>query len=113
MTAAALAQTNGSHSNGFRPMAPPSDPWLQSSVQQFFTAFNWENQTPQVQQIKLVTAPLGDSPPLSMTLSVSQFLGAFNWDGAEVAAASTSLDDPLFSATADDGFTLDGFSDLF
>ncbi len=108
MTAATLTPTNGT-----RAMAAP-DAWLQSSVQQFFGAINWEDQAPTVQPaIKFGATPQEQAGPLSMSLKVGQFFGAVNWDGTEIAAAVHSLEEQLPPGAAEDGFTLDGFSDLF
>jgi hypothetical protein len=96
--------------NGSVPAAP-SDTWLQSSVQKFFSSFNWEDNTPEVQEIKLTSQE--NSGPLSLTLSVNQFFAAVNWDGAAIApATSASLSQPT-SATLQEDLTLDGFSDFF
>lgn len=96
--------------NGTKPKAQPAS-WLQSSVQTFFTGFNWDNQSPEVQELKLQSLQ-GNNTPLSMTLNVNQFFGAINWEGAAAAApvAVTTSAPPV--APAND-LTLDDFSSLF
>src|SRR6476619_7046991 len=91
-------------SNGTKPQAQ-AQPWLQSSVQTFFTGFNWENQSPEVQELKL-QALQGSNTPLSLTLSVNQFFGAINWDGVAASAPVTLTASPTPVATAND-LTLD------
>ena len=97
--------------NGTKPEAQAQS-WLQSSVQTFFTGFNWEDHSPEVQELKLQSLQ-GSNTPLSLTLSVNQFFGAINWEGVAAAApvavpASTSQ--PV--SVAND-LTLDDFSSLF
>jgi hypothetical protein len=100
-----LAHTNGSK------LYSKSDSWLQSSVQSFFTALNWEDSPPEVQEAKIASAQPGNTDPLSLTLSVSQFFAALNWDGTAIAAPIVS-EQPTLQPAADN-FTLDSFSDLF
>jgi hypothetical protein len=90
-------------------VAATSSNWLQSSVQSFFTAFNWEDNPPEVQELKLTS--MQDGMPLSMELSVSQFFSAIAWDGSCVAAAPSSAEP--FSVSENNQFTLEDFSDLF
>ena len=98
------------HANGTNGSASPSEKtWLQQSVHQFFAAFNWEGHSPDVQELKL-TALQGSDAPLSLTLTVSQFLGAIAWDGNAIAT-TPNLSTP--TATANEDFTLEDFSDLF
>ncbi|HEY9750350.1 MAG TPA: hypothetical protein V6C63_16825 [Allocoleopsis sp.] len=96
--------------NGTKPKAQPQA-WLQSSVQAFFTSFNWEDQSPEVQELKL-QALQGSNAPLSLTLSVHQFFGAINWEGAAAAAPVAVTTSPPPTAIAND-LTLDDFSSLF
>lgn len=98
------------HTNGTRPRMP-IQPWLQSSVQKFFSAVNWEDNPEEVQEMKL-TAMANPNAPLSLTLSVSRFFATVNWEGAEIAADPTPVAPPPTSAPAND-FTLDDFSGLF
>lgn len=92
-----------------------SQAWLQMSVQKFFTAINWEDQPPEVQEIKqnaVEAAAQGYDAPLSLMLSVSQFFAAFPWDGNSVAMTPLSFA-PAPAASESDGLTLDDFSGLF
>ncbi len=87
--------------------------WLQLTTQQFFSRFNWDDNPPEVQQLRQATAT-GSTDPLSMTLTVSQFFGAINWDGAAIAQIpSTSPPSPDTHLSSNSLFTLDEFSDLF
>jgi uncharacterized protein (DUF2249 family) len=104
MSSAVLAHTNGSTSH-------TPTPWLQQSVQQFFGAFNWEDNPPEVQELKLAAAH--DEQPLSLTLTVSQFFGAINWDGHAIGTVPNAAQQPPSTGTGIDAFTLDDFSDLF
>jgi hypothetical protein len=102
-----LPQTNGSKA------ATTVSPWLQSSVQSFFSTINWEDSPPEVQQIKQNAMPStgATATPISMAMSVNQFFAAINWDNAAIAAPvqqATSLSQPKPSE-----ITLDDFSDLF
>lgn len=102
MTSVTPVQNNGS--TGSSP-----DAWLRSSVQQFFTAINWDDQPLESQTSKATLFDNSDAP-LSLTLSVSQFFAAINWSGTTIAASA-----PPQSVTpppADD-LTLDDFSSLF
>lgn len=100
---ATLTHTNGS--------APHTTPWLTQSVQQFFSSVNWDDNPPELQELKQ-TGAQGVNTELSMTLTVSQFFSAVNWDGAAIASIPESQDlvEPI--APAND-FTLDDFSNLF
>lgn len=84
-------------------------PWLQTSVQTFFGNFNWEDNPPEVQQVKLTTLQ-ASTVPLNLSLSVSQFFAAFNWDGATIAAA-ISPPEPQPKAAID--VTVDDFFSQF
>ncbi len=87
--------------------------WLQLSTQQFFSRFNWDNNPPEVQQLRQNTVA-GSTAPLSMTLSVSQFFGAINWEGEAIAQAHPAVQaSPDAGLSGADSFTLDIFSDLF
>jgi hypothetical protein len=107
-----LAQTNGS-----KPHAE-ARPWRQQTVRQYFSSFNWEDQPPEIQEIR--TAFQADSTePLSLKLTVKQFFGAINWEGDAIAAKPdpepTVLEDisEISFDSGDDDFTLDDFSGLF
>lgn len=82
--------------------------WLESSVQEFFSALNWEDLPPTIQRAGQDTSQYSDAP-LSLDLSVSRFFAAVNWEGAAIAAPVSV---PTQS-TSTDSFTLDDFSDLF
>ena len=86
-----------------------SEDWLRASVQQFFSALNWEDHSPELQEIKL-TALNETAVPLSLTLSVSQFFAAINWSGTTIAAP-VPIQPPVPPPT--DDLTLDDFSSLF
>jgi hypothetical protein len=97
--------------NGAKPH--PSQTWKRQTVQQFFGAFNWDDHSLTVQELKLTaTQQQGSDRPLSLTLKVQDFFAAVNWDGSAIAALPilerSAIDDP-----AADSFTLDSFSDLF
>ncbi|MGJ3251309.1 MAG: hypothetical protein ACFE0J_09295 [Elainellaceae cyanobacterium] len=105
MTTMALAQKNVASTE--------PQPWLTSSVQTFFSGFNWDNLP--IQPVELSTPLAGtNSQKLtpSLTASVSQFFDLIPWEGARVIAAPAQTEVPLVSFEADD-FTLDDFSGLF
>jgi hypothetical protein len=93
--------------------------WLQQTVQQFFSSFNWEDQLPEVQELR-AASQADHAEPLSLKLTVSQFFGAINWEGNHAIATPinselTFIKDRLAIDILpnDDGFTLDDFSNLF
>ena len=89
-----------------------TETWLEQSVQQFFSTFNWEDHPPEVQEIKLTSLSLGEvDAPLSLSLTVGQFFSSINWDDTTIAAAPT-LPSSSMPPTRDD-LTLDDFSSLF
>jgi hypothetical protein len=109
----ALAQTNGSKAHA------ETSPWLQQSVRQFFGGINWEDQPPEIQELR-TAVQAGNAEPLSLKLTVNQFFGAINWEGVDAIAAPpepefTSMEDisAIKLNDDDDGFTLDDFSGLF
>ena len=104
--------------NGSKPHVETST-WLQQTVQQFFNGFNWEDQPPEVQELR-AAAQADNAAPLSLKLTVNQFFGAINWDGNRAIALPThaelSFPEDLTAIDVppdDDGFTLDDFSGLF
>lgn len=108
MSSLTLTHTNGSKSH--------SSEWASQTVQQFFSAINWDDTPPVV----IADAPLpavavpGQPTELSMMMTVSQFFGAVNWDGVAIAAApSPSLDAMQATPAPVNEFTLDDFSSLF
>lgn len=112
MSNAAVAHTNGKTNGmngGMNGSTPTSKPWLQQTVHQFFTAFNWEGHSPEVQELKL-TALHGNDASLSLTLTVSQFFGAIAWDGNAIATTPTPT---TSTPSSNEDFTLEDFSDLF
>ncbi len=86
----------------------PSTDWLQSSVQEFFTALNWDD-LPPISQSESQAFHQG-TEPLTFEMSVSRFFTAIPWDGNAIAAAVSLPQSP--PSTADE-LTLDDFSDLF
>lgn len=98
-----------SHSNGST--APNQTHWLRQSVQQFFSKFNWEDNPPEVQELRQVASQAGQQT-LSLTLSVTQFFNAVNWEGSSIAAMPHPEASPSPGAV-NDAFTLEDFSDLF
>ncbi len=97
------------HTNGSK-IRHPSQSWMQISVQEFFTAINWEDNPPEVQQVKLAASEPNSVSTLSMTMSVSQFFAALNWDGNAIATAPQNQ--PSQQPKPDE-ITLDDFSSLF
>ncbi|MBD2095347.1 hypothetical protein H6F90_09275 [Trichocoleus sp. FACHB-591] len=106
MTAITVAPPNGTKPE------PQSKSWLQSSVQAFFTGFNWEDQSAEVQELKLQGLQ-GTNTPLSLTLSVNQFFGAINWEGVAAAAPVAVLAPTSQPVSVANDLTLDDFSSLF
>lgn len=102
-----LPQTNGSKASA------TAHTWLQSSVQSFFSNINWEDNPPEVQQIKQNAAQSdgANAVPVSLTMSVSQFFAAINWDNATIAAPIQPAKTP--SQPKPNEITLDDFSSLF
>lgn len=85
--------------------------WMQQSVQQFFSGFNWDNQPPQVQKGQLFDG-LDENVVPSLQLTVNQFLSAIPWEGSPLSnLASSRLEDLPAPPAA--SFTLDDFSELF
>ncbi len=97
----ALSQTNGA--------SDLSQGWLRQSIQQFFTAVNWDDQPLEIQNLRIASSQ-EEAQGLSLFLPVNQFFSAFNWDGS--AAAPLKPTRPT-EKPAEDGLTLDDFSDLF
>jgi hypothetical protein len=98
-----LSQTNGA--------SPMAQDWQRQSIQQFFTAVNWDDQPLEIQHLRIASSQ-EEFPGLSLFLPVNQFFSAFNWDGS--AAAPLKPSQPLEKPTEpEDHFTLDDFSDLF
>lgn len=106
MSSATLVPQNGT--------APKPPVWASLTVQEFFRAVNWEDNPPEVQEIKLNLSQ-GENTELSMMLTVGQFFEAVNWEGTAIAAApipnEPGLEAPLAAPVMN--FTLEDFSDLF
>jgi hypothetical protein len=105
MSPVTLTPTNGS-----KPTVADQN-WLRMSVRQFFTAFNWENCSPEVQEIKRIVVQENDAP-LSLTLSVCHFFNAIPWEGRSIASTPTR---PELSSEemSNNSFTLEDLSGLF
>lgn len=99
------------HTNGTA-AAVQNQRWLQASVREFFTAFNWEDHPPEVQEVKQQSIQSGETT-LSLALTVRQFFNAIPWDGAiaEPLTLEAILDE--VETNPADNFTLDDFSDFF
>ena len=95
--------------------------WLRSSVQDFFSAVNWENRPLQVvepqEQLsdsQEAIAPNGSDDigliGLDMKMSVRTFFDTFPWDGKPAIAEPIVLSDlSLEEADREEGITLDDF----
>ncbi|WP_448598237.1 hypothetical protein [Thermoleptolyngbya sp.] len=104
--------------NGFgKPASAESRPtsWLQQTTHSFFSSINWDDNPPDVEQVRL-DATSSDGP-LSLMLTVRQFFTSVNWDGTSSGKAiAPEVDLPLSAEPpqpAANAFTLDDFSDLF
>lgn len=104
MTGMVLSHTNGSsaHSESL---------WLRQNVHQFFGGFNWEDHSPDIQELRQTTS--NGNQPLSLVLTVNQFFSAINWEGGAIAATPQADQSLQSSNTTLDAFTLEDFSDLF
>lgn len=117
MSTMTLIQRNGS--------AEGVNPWLKTTVQEFFQGVNWENRVqppssplpkPQPQPSSPAAAPLAATPAsLDLTLSVTQFFEAIAWEGIPRIGASPSKDasPPSPSAQPETSETLDDFFGSF
>lgn len=99
------------HTNGHSAAAPAPSSWLQQSVQQCFSQFNWDDTPPEIQELRQTTTQPGQES-LSLTLTVDQFFNAINWQGSSIAALPQS-EPARQPGTTNDAFTLEDFSDLF
>jgi hypothetical protein len=104
--------------NGFgKPTSAESRPtsWLQQTTHSFFSSINWDDNPPEVEQVRL-DATSSDGP-LSLMLTVRQFFTSVNWDGTSSGRAIAPEPSMPLSAEppqpAANAFTLDEFSDLF
>ncbi|MDX2232304.1 MAG: hypothetical protein NW220_21905 [Leptolyngbyaceae cyanobacterium bins.349] len=103
MSSLTLPQMNGSS------VSRPSDGWLQSSVQELFSGFNWDGHTPEIYAATQSSPDLAEDP-FSPEMSVGRFFASIHWEGGAIAAPSPIESGPPPSKTE---FTLDDFSDLF
>lgn len=103
MTSMTLPYTNGSTPHA-------DDAWMRQTVQRFFGGFNWEDNPPEIQELRQTVS--NGHQTLSLTLKVSQFFKAINWEGGAIAAMP-QFEAPPTSDPAADAFTLEDFSDLF
>ncbi len=103
MNGMALAHTNGSK------RSQPDYTWMQQSVCQFFGHFNWNDNPPEVQELRQTAST---EPQSFMTLTVKQFFAAIDWDGNAIATPPPS-DSAVPAKNPVDAFTLEDFSDLF
>ncbi|MDG2617958.1 hypothetical protein P7L53_17085 [Thermoleptolyngbya sichuanensis XZ-Cy5] len=113
MNPTALMERNGFSKPASAEPKPPS--WLHQTTYSFFSSINWDDNPPEVEQVRL-DATSSDGP-LSLMLTVRQFFTSVNWDGASSSRAiapevdlSLSSEPPQPAANA---FTLEDFSDLF
>jgi hypothetical protein len=87
---------------------------LQQTVEQFFSQINWEDQPPEIRQLRQLAA---ESQSVSSFITVSQFFGAIRWERNSASSAPLfDLPDGSLSKSSLDAaqsFTLDRFSDLF
>ncbi|MFM7424348.1 MAG: hypothetical protein ACKO7W_05030 [Elainella sp.] len=84
---------------------------MRQSIQQFFTAVNWDDQPLEIQHLRIAGSQ-EEFQELSLFLSVNQFFSAFNWDGNAAAPLKPAQPSEKLTDSADH-FTLDDFSDLF
>lgn len=105
----AIAHTNGSARGANNGSAQAGAPWLQSSVQDFFSAFNWEDRPPEI----YASSSGQDSGELSLSLSVSQFFAAVSWEGRPAIAAPLLPDVSELESPPPNDLTLDDFFSLF
>lgn len=95
------AAMNGSHTH------LATEDWLQSSVREFFSQFNWDDRPLNLQAAAL--DPVSPQP-LSLDMSVSYYFSAIDWEGSAIAAPIPISEPP--PAPSND-LTLDDFSSLF
>jgi len=109
MSSATLLEKNGSTPH------PQMDSWLQISTRTFFSSFNWDDNPPEVQEIKQQVVDQTLDEDQIQNLTVSQFFGSVNWDDEAVAAPPSTSDNFLAELLdePDNKFTLEDFSDLF
>ncbi len=112
MSALTLSAMNGSQvrpaaaMNGSAAHPDPED-WLQSSVREFFSQFNWDDRPLALQDLS--SDPVSPQP-LSLDMSVSYYFSAIDWEGSAIAAPIPVSDLPPAPSS---NLTLDDFSSLF
>ncbi|MBF2087281.1 hypothetical protein [Thermoleptolyngbya sp. C42_A2020_037] len=113
MNPTALMERNGFSKPASTEPKPAS--WLHQTTHSFFSSINWDDNPPEVEQVRL-DATSSDGP-LSLMLTVRQFFTSVNWDGASSRRAIAPEVDLSLSSEppqpATNAFTLDDFSDLF
>ncbi|MEB3355514.1 MAG: hypothetical protein VKK04_02115 [Synechococcales bacterium] len=85
--------------------------WLPSSVQEFFSAVNWDDRPLEPQAPE--QAHQATTGELGLDMTVTQFFEAIAWDGVRVIAAFTPVEEPMAEESTVDEITLDDFSGLF
>lgn len=114
MNPIALMERNGFGKPEAGAAAKPAS-WLQQTTHSFFSSINWDDNPPEVEQVRR-DATSSDGP-LSLMLTVRQFFTSVNWDGtASSRAIAPEVNLPLSAEPpqpAANAFTLDDFSDLF
>jgi hypothetical protein len=108
MSTMTLIQRNGS--------AEGVNPWLKTTVQQFFQGMNWENrsQPPSAPSLPPSASPPmpADSGPPDLALKVNQFFDAIAWDGTPAIAAPPPVEEAA-APPAEKTVTLDDFFGSF
>jgi len=109
MSSATLVATNGSTPS------IPMDAWLQTSARKFFSSFNWDDNPPEIHEVKQKAVENPSTDSLGLDLSVGQFFATVNWDDKAVMPQTQTPDNLLAQLLEDPAkdFTLDEFSDLF
>ncbi|MDX2216130.1 MAG: hypothetical protein SFY66_22890 [Oculatellaceae cyanobacterium bins.114] len=105
MSSMTLAHTNGNGTTA----SVSNKAWLTLTAREFFSSINWDNNPPEVQELKAPSQESG--APLNLLLTVSQFFTAVNWDGMAIAPTPTPSTPAPPEKVID--FTLEDFSDLF
>ncbi|GAB4376106.1 MAG: hypothetical protein Kow00121_22700 [Elainellaceae cyanobacterium] len=85
--------------------------WRQRTVQQFFTSVNWEDHSPEIQELRQSSS--NGHRSLSLDLKVSQFFNAIDWEGSTIATVPHYQESAAAQGSGADAFTLEDFSDLF
>ncbi|MEO1147706.1 MAG: hypothetical protein AAFY26_19155 [Cyanobacteria bacterium J06638_22] len=109
MSSVTLLEKNGSTPH------VQDDSWLQVSTRTFFSSFNWDDNPPEVQEIKQQVVDQALDEDQIQNLTVGQFFSFVNWDDEAVAAPLSSSDSFLAELLEEPNseFTLEDFSGLF